>query len=166
MVETLALPDQPGNILSDQIGFLPARLARNRHNPMSDAVRKIKVRIDTGKILRVLTNDLNAPAQEIAELYKRRWAVELFFHWIKQSLKLRHLCVRSENAVRIQIIVAIIAFVLIRLAHLAYQGRETMTRFSRLIRATVLHRKPLERLGLPVTPNVPHVQSPIQGVLQ
>jgi len=91
VVQTLALPAAPGNILSDQIGFPPERLARSRHNPMGEAaVREIKARIDTGKVLRILTNDLDAPAEEIAVLYKRRWAIELFFRWIKQTLKLRH----------------------------------------------------------------------------
>src|ERR1700689_3059052 len=44
-----------------------------------------------GKILRILTNDLDAIAQEIADLYKSRWLIELFFRWIKQNLKIRHL---------------------------------------------------------------------------
>jgi hypothetical protein len=52
--------------------FLPARQALNRKNPMADAVREIVVRTETGETLRLLTNDLDAPAQEIADLYKRR----------------------------------------------------------------------------------------------
>ena len=42
-------------------------------------MREIRLRIDTGKVLRILSNDLDAPAQDIADLYKRRWAIELFF---------------------------------------------------------------------------------------
>jgi hypothetical protein len=60
-------------ILSDRIGHLPARQAGRRSNPMSDEVREVRVRLDTGKVLRILTNDLVAPAHEIAELYKQRW---------------------------------------------------------------------------------------------
>ena len=48
------------------------------------------MRIETGKVLRILSNDLEASAQEIADLYKRRWAIELFFRWVKQTLKIRH----------------------------------------------------------------------------
>jgi hypothetical protein len=166
VIETLPLPQLPGNILSDQIGFLPARLARSRVNPMGKAVREIRVSLDTGKVLRIVTNDLDAPAEEIAALYKRRWAIELFFRWIKQTLKLRHFYGLSENAVRIQIAVALIAFVLIRLAHEAYHGAETLTRFGRLVRATVFHRKPLQRLGLPPEPNTPPNQNRAQGSLQ
>ena len=80
--ELLVTPDS--NILSDRIGFLPARQARSRQNPMQGAVREIRITTDTGKVLRILSNDLDASAQEITDLYRRRWAIELFFRWIKQ----------------------------------------------------------------------------------
>jgi IS4 transposase len=86
---------------------------------MSQAVRETKVTTEAGKLLRVISNDLDAPASEIAALYKRRWMIELCFRWIKQPLKLRHFYGTSENAVRNQITVALIAFVLIKLAHAA-----------------------------------------------
>jgi Transposase DDE domain/Domain of unknown function (DUF4372) len=60
-------------ILSDRIGHLPARQAGRRSNPMSDEVREVRVRLDTGKVLRILTNDLVASAHAIAEIYKQRW---------------------------------------------------------------------------------------------
>lgn len=72
--------------------------------------------IEADKVLRILCNDLDASAQEIADLYKRRWAIELFFRWIKQTLKIRHFLGISENAVRIQIAVALIVFLLLRMA--------------------------------------------------
>jgi hypothetical protein len=111
-----------GAILSDRIGFLPPRQARNRRNPFQDAVREVRVRIDTGKVLRIFCNDLDTSAQEIADLYKRRWAIELFFRWIKQTLKIRHFLGASENAIRIQIAVALIAFILPRLAQTAQKA--------------------------------------------
>ena len=166
VIETLPLPETADDIVSDEIGFLPARMKRSRRNPMGDAVREVKVRIDTGKLLRILTNDLDAPAEEIAALYKRRWAIELFFRWIKQTLRLRHFYGLSENAVRIQITVALIAFVLIKLAHHAQHGAGTLTRFGRLIRATVLHRKPIERLGTTPPPPPATFQTHAQGILQ
>src|SRR5260221_662535 len=89
---------------------------------MSDLVREVRVVIETGKVLRIFTNDLTASAQEIADLYKRRWAIELFFRWVKQTLKINHFVGTSENAVRIQIAVALIAFLLLRLAHEAYKN--------------------------------------------
>ena len=51
---------------------------------------RCRIKTDTGKVLRLLSNDLDAPAREIADLYKRRWAIELFFRWIKQNLKIKH----------------------------------------------------------------------------
>ncbi len=59
--------------------MLPARQAKSRKSPYGDPVREIRVRIETGKVLRLFTNDLDASADEIAALYKRRWEIELFF---------------------------------------------------------------------------------------
>ncbi len=73
-------------LLSDRIGHLPARQAGSRSNPMSEEVREVRVRIDTGKVLRILTNDLLAPAHEIADLYKQRWQID-----IDQSCRLSRL---------------------------------------------------------------------------
>src|SRR5215469_1452991 len=87
LIEELPLPSD-SNILSDRIGFLPARQGSGRCNPMQDAVREVRVVTDTGKVLRILSNDLDAPAQEITDLYRRRWAIELFFRWVKQTLKI------------------------------------------------------------------------------
>jgi hypothetical protein len=134
------------SILSDQIGHLPKRLAASRKNPMGGLVREIQVRIDTGKVLRLVTNDLTAEAQEIADLYKRRWEVELFFRWVKQTLKITHFFGTSENAVRIQIAIALIAFVLLRLAHDANKIVKSPLAFARLIRANLMHRRPIAEL--------------------
>src|SRR6202162_2782201 len=103
-------------VLSDRIGHLPARMAGNRNNPFRNPVRELRVRIANGTVLRILSNDLDLPAHHIADLYKRRWQIELFFRWVKQTLKIRHFLGRSENAVRIQVAVAMIAFLLLRLA--------------------------------------------------
>lgn len=98
-----------GNIVSDRIGHLPARLANSRKNPLQVPVREVTVIIDTGKLLRIVTNDLDARAEEIADLYKQRWQIELFFRWVKQTLRIKHFIGVSENAVRIQIAIALIA---------------------------------------------------------
>jgi IS4 transposase len=143
---------QGSNILSDRIGHLPQRMARNRKNPLHNPVREVCVRIATGKILRIFTNDLDAPAQQIANLYKRRWQIELFFRWVKQTLKISHFLGRSENAVRIQIAVALIAFLLLRLAHAAQRAVHGLLAFARLVRANLMHRRPIDRLLDPPPP--------------
>jgi hypothetical protein len=78
-----SMPVEPGTgVSSDRIGFLPGRQAKNRKNPMQGAVREIVVTMQTGGTLRILSNDLDAPAKEIADLYKRHWQIELFFRVI------------------------------------------------------------------------------------
>jgi transposase len=137
----------PGsNILSDRIGFLPSRQAKSRRNPMQDAVREVRVTTETGKVLRILSNDLDASAEEIAGLYRRRWAIELFFRWIKQILKITRFVGTSENAVRIQIAVALIAFLLLRLAQAAQKATLSPVVFSRLVRANLMHRRSINNL--------------------
>src|SRR3979409_1956003 len=121
VVEELTVKEG-GNILSDRIGFLPARQAKSRRNPMQDAVREVRVTTDTGKVLRILSNNLDDTANEACSIYRRRWAIELFFRWIKQILKITRFVGTSENAVRIQIAVALIAFLLLRLAHAAQKS--------------------------------------------
>jgi hypothetical protein len=135
-----------GNILSDRIGLLPQRQAKSRKNPFGDPVREVRVRIETGKVLRILSNDLDATAQDIADLYKRRWAIELFFRWVKQTLKIRHFLGTSENAVRIQVAVALIAFLLLRIAQTAQKRVESPLAFARLVRTNLMHRRHLHHL--------------------
>ncbi len=139
------------NILSDSIGLLPQRQARSRKNPFQDPVREVRVMTDNGKVLRILSNDLDAPAQDIAALYKRRWAIELFFRWVKQTLKIKHFLGTSENAVRIQIAVALIAYLLLQLAKAAQNNVKSPIAFARLVRANLMHRKRLDRLLKPET---------------
>lgn len=134
------------DVLSDRIGFLPARQCDNRKNPMQDAVREIVVETETGKRLRILTNDLDAPAQEIADLYKRRWQIELFFRVMKQTLRITKFLGRSENAVRTQIAVALIAFLLLRQLQELTQEKPGFLELVRLVRANLMHRKDVSRL--------------------
>ena len=147
------------SILSDRTGYLPKRLAASRSNPMPGLVREIRVVIETGTMLRIFTNDLTASAQDIADLYKRRWAIELFFRWVKQTLKINHFLGTSENAVRIQIAVALIAFLLLRLAHDANRIVQSPLAFARLIQANLMHRRPIAELLQRPPPPKPEPQT-------
>jgi Transposase DDE domain len=104
-------------------------------------VREIVVRTETGETLRLLTNDLDAPAQEIADLYKRRWQIELFFRLMKQTLKITKFVGRSENAVRIQIAVALVAFLLLRALQKLTKETHGFLELGRLVRTNLMHRK-------------------------
>ena len=145
-----AIEDRPvagdGAILSDRVGYLPARQAKNRKNPFGDPVREVRVRIETGKILRILSNDLDASAEDIAGLYKHRWQIELFFRWVKQNLKIKKFLGVSENAIRIQIAIALIAYLLLKLAHAAQKGNLTLLAFTRLVRSNLMNLKRIDRL--------------------
>ena len=162
VIEDLAVPEG-GSILSDRIGFLPARQAKSRRNPMQDAVREVRVVTKTGKVLRLLSNDLDATAQEIADLYRQRWAIELFFRWVKQTLRITRFLGTSENAVRIQIAVALIAFLLLRLAQAAQKIVESALAFARLVRANLMHRRAIDRL---LKPEPAAILNPAQLALQ
>jgi IS4 transposase len=142
------------NIVSDRIGHLPARLASSRNNPLQVPVRELCVIIDTGKQLRIVTNDLDAPAEEIAELYKRRWQIELFFRWVKQTLRIKHFIGVSENAVRIQIAIALIAFLILRMAQTTQKAAHSSLEFARLVRTNLMHRRPIDKL-LETPPLIP-----------
>lgn len=149
-----------GEILSDRIGRLPQRQAGHRQNPMADAVREVRIKTQTGKILRILSNDLDASASEIAGLYRRRWAIELFFRWVKQTLRIGHFIGTNENAVRIQIAVALIGFLLLRPAQAALTAIESPLIFARLIRANLMHRRSINDLIHPSPPPATDIRQP------
>lgn len=145
---------QDGVVLSDRTGLLPKRTKAGA-NPFPRPVREITVRITSGKIIRLVTNDLDAPATEIADLYKQRWQIELFFKWIKQNLKIGHFMGTSENAVRSQIFVALIAYLLLRAAHAAQTAVTRPLTFMRLVRLNIMHTRPIDALNAPPPPPQP-----------
>lgn len=110
------------NIVADRRVKIGHRKPRGgATNPLYDTeLREVVVARPDKHPLHLITNDLNRSAQEIADLYKERWQIELFFKWIKQNLKLKSFFGRSENAVRIQIYTALIAFCLLRLFQNTY----------------------------------------------
>jgi hypothetical protein len=84
------------------------------HRDYPSVLRRIKYHDkETGKILVFLTNNFSLPALVIAYLYKSRWQVELFFKWIKQHLRIKGFYGTSENAMLIQIWIAICVYVLV-----------------------------------------------------
>ena len=107
--------EQRDIILEDsEVRFKNKHPGGGRINHYQETLRRIVVhRPDKDKPLILATNDLEQTAEEIAELYKRRWGIELFFKWIKQNLKIKRFLGRSDNAVRIQLLTALIAYLLI-----------------------------------------------------
>jgi IS4 transposase len=103
--------DRSTGLLCDQTGVLvTARSAEGYPEPL----RRVRSRDpETGKPITLLTNNFRLSAWEIAELYRCRWHVELFFKWIKQHLRIKAFYGTSDNAVRTQIWIAICAYVLV-----------------------------------------------------
>lgn len=149
VVETRPVPAD-GPIVSDRIVTIDRRLQGNRLNPLAGiGLREVVVAIEKGRTLRLLTNDLDATAEGIAALYKARWQIELFFRWVKQHLKIKRFLGTSENAVRTQIAVALIVFLMLRLAAEATRTTVSLLTFTRLVRANLMHLRPLQDLDRP-----------------
>jgi len=70
-----------------------------------------------GREIAFISNDFNRSAEQIADLYKRRWQIELFFKWVKQNLKIKRFLAKNPKAIRLQIITALIAHVLLKKLH-------------------------------------------------
>lgn len=148
-----------GAVKSDRIVAVDGRRKSARgHHPLAGIrLREVTVVIETGRVLRLLTNDLDSPAGRIAELHKTRWQVELFFRWVKQNLKIKRFLGTSENAIRIQIAVALITHLILRLLHRTHPTGASLTTFTRLVRANLMHRRPIQNLSAPPPPhhNIP-----------
>ena len=134
------------NILFDRTARLSERLSGQRRNPFQARVRLIGVRLDNNRQITLLSNDLNAPASRIAALYKARWQIELYFKWIKQNLKLQHFLGASKNALTIQIMAALIAFLLLRRAAHQNRAKLGLQAIARLMPTTLLTRRPIQHL--------------------
>ena len=117
---------------------LPMRL--RRLHVQRDALKDGKP-----QVIVVITNDMTRSAVEVAALYKARWAIELLFRWIKQHLMIRKFLGENENAVRLQLIAAMIAFVLLRIAAHRHDIELAHLRFSELAGRFLFERRPIEQ---------------------
>jgi len=121
-------------------------------------LRRIGYRDETtGKHYTFLTNNLSLAAKTIADLYKSRWQVELFFKWIKQNLKIKSFIGMSKNAVLTQIWIAMCAYLL--LAFIKFQSKltQSMQQMLRVLQLNLFEKRDLIALlkGDPVNPNPP-----------
>ena len=107
-----------GAILQDATIRIGSKTPRGgKHNDYCDKpLRMIVVNREDNTLLTLVTNDFVRTSEEIAVLYKQRWQIELFFKWIKQNLKIKRFLSRNENAIKTQICIALIYYVLLRIA--------------------------------------------------
>jgi len=128
-------------------------------------LRRIRfVRNEDNKVLTFITNDLKRSAGEIASLYKLRWQIELFFKWIKQNLKIKRFIGTSENAVKIQIIIAMIAYLLLHLANKVIDSKVTLQQLARLVSVNLMQRRDILELVMKLSP--PPKRQPTENLNQ
>jgi hypothetical protein len=104
-------PVKPDSVIdSDQIVRLGTGQNRMQHN-----LRLIKTTDTEGNQVLILTNDFQRDAEEIGDIYRHRWQIEIFFKWIKQHLTVKHLYSTGYQAIENQILIALITYCLLAL---------------------------------------------------
>jgi hypothetical protein len=131
-------------VLLDQIGKLTGNLVLKRY---PEKLRRIKFYDEeTDDDLEFLSNSFEITAEEIAQLYKYRWKVELFFKWIKQHLKVKSFWGTSLNAVKIQVYSAIIAYCLVALVRNKLKVDHSTYEILQILSISLLDKTPLNEL--------------------
>ena len=90
-----------------------------------------------------LTNNFELPALTIAELYRSRWRIELFFKWIKQHLRIKTFYGTDENAVKTQIWIAVTTYLLVAIMKKELKLKQSMYEILQILSITILHRMPI-----------------------
>jgi hypothetical protein len=109
-----------------------------------DKLRRIKYYdVETEKTLVFLTNNFTLPALTIADLYRCRWQVELFFRWIKQNLRIKTFYGTSENAVKAQIWIAVSVYVLVAIMKKRLKIDASLYTILQVLSVTIFERMPL-----------------------
>lgn len=112
---------------------------------------------ETGKEYRFLTNAHHIPAKTVADLYKERWQIELFFKWIKQNLKIKTFLGTSKNAVLTQIWIALCVYLILAYIKFSAKLKLTMQQILRLLQLNLFERRDLLALFKPpdLQPTIP-----------
>lgn len=156
--ERKVIANEEFDIISDCESRLNARLAKTRKNPYDRAVRVIKVKLrgySNKEPITIVSNDLKSSAIKLCELYKKRWQIELFFKWIKQNLKIKTFLGTSLNAVKTQVVVAMIAYLVGQYALKLSQAEISLQRFYQMIQTNLMEYKYLQNLFCPPPPSTP-----------
>lgn len=136
------------------VGDQDVALSSKGDSKLDIPLRRIQIlRDEDGKTIFVITNDMTRSAVEVATAYKLRWQIELLFRWLKQHLKLRKFLGTSENAIKLQLYAAMIAYVLLRLAAKAAGTRFDILRFTELVRGFLFDRRRLAAIDIPPPTN-------------
>jgi hypothetical protein len=119
------------------ISFYPAK-------GYPDLLRRIRYRDpETGRRLVFLTNQFVAPAPVIAQLFRCRWQIELFFKWIKQHLRIKAFYGTSANAVKTQVWIAVCVYLLVAIMKKKLHLPQSLYTILQILSVTVFHKEPL-----------------------
>ena len=155
--------DKSTGIKYDQIGKIEGFYSSKDY---PEKIRKVKFfDAEKKKLLVFLTNNFELKAQEIALLYKQRWQVELFFKWIKQHLKVKTFWGTTENAVRIQINIAIITYCLVSIVSKELKINRSIYEILQIISASLLDKTPVNELLNKFNNKETELQNPNQLIL-
>ncbi|MDF7827030.1 IS4 family transposase [Pontiellaceae bacterium B12227] len=132
--------DRSTGIVCDQTVLLTGFYPKLRYR---EALRRIKYRDPEGRVLVFLTNDFSLPALTIAELYKARWQIELFFKWIKQHLRIKAFFGTSANAVKTQIWIAVCVYLLIAITKKRLKIEQSLYTILQILSVSVFEKVPL-----------------------
>jgi len=136
--------DKAKDVLCDQTIMLNGYYAAKDY---PNKMRRIKFRDEeTGKILIFLTNNFHLSAIEIAQLYKHRWKIELFFKWIKQHLKIKSFWGHSENAVKVQVWIAVSVYVLVAIAKKHFMLKQSLYEILQVLSISIFEKMPINQL--------------------
>lgn len=132
--------DRATGIMCDQTVVLTDLKSREKY---PERIRRVKYRDPDGKILVFLTNDFSLPAMTIANLYKSRWQIELFFRWIKQHLRIKSFYGNSINAVKTQIWIAICAYTIVAIIKKRLKIRHSLYTILQILSVSIFERTPI-----------------------
>lgn len=131
VIDTFSLPAN-STVLSDEMVVIGTT-----QNRTENVFRKIRILDSKDNELTLLTNRFDLSADEIAEIYKSRWAIELFFKWMKQHLSIKKFYGHSEQAVHNQVYIAMIVYCLNVLAQIHTKSHRTYLQISRYLKASL-----------------------------
>jgi hypothetical protein len=133
--------DRDTGLKCDQIVVLTGYYSKKA---FPDKLRRVKYfDLETEKLLNFFTNQFTFPALTIAELYRCRWRVEIFFKWIKQHLRIKSFYGTSENAVKTQIWIAISVYVLVAIMKKRMQIGLSLYTILQILSITLFEKKPI-----------------------
>ena len=154
--------DRTTGIICDQIGTLTGFYSTQDY---PTPLRRIRIKDDEGKTLVFLTNNTDLPARTIADLYRCRWQVELFFKWIKQHLRIKSFFGTSENAVKSQIWIAVSVYVLVAILKKRLKLSASLYEILQILSLTMFERTPLDQLLARIPPSSGLLENPNQLIL-